>query len=233
MLRVRRKDQRREREAASDWEHNDLVFCHPTPGPRRVPPGRWWYPDHVSHAITGLIAISGLPRIRPLQDLRHAHALARVVVGLLTGYFNAPAWLSTTPAQVHREFIAAMGTLAYGLLPRVYPGLLALLYYRAEVILRETAILGMLGVATLGLYIEEGFDYLMFDVAFFLLLITAALNIAVALAEMAWEAGCSVVTVSATLHPEFMAQAASGTLPAERALTPEAGRLDPRTQPAE
>jgi len=34
-------------------------------------------------------------------------------------------------------------------------------------------------VATLGFYIEEGFDYLLFDVAFFLLLVTAALNIAV------------------------------------------------------
>ncbi|TFH86326.1 ABC transporter permease subunit [Billgrantia azerbaijanica] len=75
--------------------------------------------------------------------------------------------------------LPASGRLAYELLPRVYPGLLALLYYRAEVILRETAILGMLGVATLGFYIEEGFDYLMFDVAFALLLITAALNIAV------------------------------------------------------
>ncbi|PMR79975.1 ABC transporter permease [Halomonas urumqiensis] len=75
--------------------------------------------------------------------------------------------------------LSATGRYAYELLPRVYPGLLALLYYRAEVILRETAILGMLGVATLGYYIEEGFDYLMFDVAFFLLLITALLNILV------------------------------------------------------
>lgn len=36
---------------------------------------------------------------------------------------------------------------------------------------------------------------------------------AVGLAEMAWETGCSVVTISATLHPEFMAQAASTGLP--------------------
>ncbi|WP_197038243.1 ABC transporter permease [Billgrantia saliphila] len=75
--------------------------------------------------------------------------------------------------------LPASGRLAYELLPRIYPGLLALLYYRAEVILRETAILGMLGIATLGFYIEEGFDYLMFDVAVFLLLVTATLNIAV------------------------------------------------------
>ena len=75
--------------------------------------------------------------------------------------------------------LSAPGRLAYELMPRLYPGVLALLYYRAEVILRETAILGMLGVATLGFYIEEGFDYLLFDVAFFLLLVTAMLNIAV------------------------------------------------------
>ncbi|MEQ6916155.1 PhnE/PtxC family ABC transporter permease [Halomonas aquatica] len=71
------------------------------------------------------------------------------------------------------------GRLAYELLPRIYPGMLALLYYRAEVILRETAILGMLGVATLGYYIDANFEYLLFDVAFFLLLVTALLNIAV------------------------------------------------------
>ncbi|ERS87659.1 MULTISPECIES: ABC transporter permease subunit [unclassified Halomonas] len=75
--------------------------------------------------------------------------------------------------------LPASGRYAYELLPRLYPGLLALLYYRAEVILRETAILGMLGVATLGFYIEGSFEYLMFDVAFFLLLVTAGLNIVV------------------------------------------------------
>ncbi len=114
---------------------------------------------------------------------------------LLLGPSLLPAWLALALhngaliaflAARHADAITpgmpglpASGRLAYELLPRVYPGLLALLYYRAEVILRETAILGMLGVATLGFYIEEGFDYLMFDVAFFLLLVTAALNIAV------------------------------------------------------
>ncbi|WP_110691336.1 hypothetical protein [Salinicola halophyticus] len=40
-------------------------------------------------------------------------------------------------------------------------------------------LLGMLGVATLGFYIDSSFQYLMFDHAFFLLLITAVLNIGV------------------------------------------------------
>jgi len=39
-----------------------------------VPPGRWWYPDHVSRRFTDLVRNPGLPRIRPLQDLRHTHA---------------------------------------------------------------------------------------------------------------------------------------------------------------
>ncbi|MDL4861544.1 ABC transporter permease [Halomonas elongata] len=114
---------------------------------------------------------------------------------LLLGPSMLPAWLalalhngaliafliarhadSLTPGMPH---LPASGRLAYELLPRLYPSLLALLYYRAEVILRETAILGMLGVATLGYYIDENFQYLMFDVACFLLLVTAALNIAV------------------------------------------------------
>lgn len=75
--------------------------------------------------------------------------------------------------------LPASGRFAYELLPRVYPGLLALLYYRAEVILRESAILGMLGVATLGYVIDDYFQTLMFDVAFALLLITACLNVLV------------------------------------------------------
>ncbi|GAA0642260.1 PhnE/PtxC family ABC transporter permease [Halomonas beimenensis] len=114
---------------------------------------------------------------------------------LLLGPSMLPAWLALALhngaliaflAARHADGLTpgmpglpASGRLAYELLPRIYPGVLALLYYRAEVILRETAILGMLGVATLGYYIDEHFQYLMFDVAFFLLLITAGLNIAV------------------------------------------------------
>ena len=74
VLHVRHTEQKLERASAPEWEDNDLVFCHPVPGPRRTPPGRWWYPDHPTRAITKLIESSGLPRIRPLQDLRHTHA---------------------------------------------------------------------------------------------------------------------------------------------------------------
>ena len=51
--------------------------------------------------------------------------------------------------------------------------------YRAEIILRESAILGVLGITTLGFYIDSAFEDLRFDRARALLLITALLNVAV------------------------------------------------------
>lgn len=63
--------------------------------------------------------------------------------------------------------------------PRLYPQFLSLLLYRWEVILRESAILGILGVATLGFYIDSAFEDIRYDRAAFLIFITALLNIAV------------------------------------------------------
>ena len=76
---------------------------------------------------------------------------------------------------------APRGVARYGyeLLPRVYNGLLALLFYRWEVIMRETAILGILGIATLGFYVDSAFAELRFDRALVLIAITALLNIAI------------------------------------------------------
>ena len=67
----------------------------------------------------------------------------------------------------------------YEVVPRVYGQLLAFLFYRWEVILRETAILGILGIATLGFYVDSAFADIRFDRALFLIFVTALLNIAV------------------------------------------------------
>ena len=72
---------------------------------------------------------------------------------------------------------------AYELLPRVYRSLLALLFYRWEVIMRETAILGILGITTLGFYVDSAFAELRFDRAIFLIGVTALLNIAIDIAS--------------------------------------------------
>ena len=63
--------------------------------------------------------------------------------------------------------------------PRQLPSMLAWLFYRWEVMLRESAIMGILGITTLGFFIDSAFEEIRYDRAFFLILITAGLNIIV------------------------------------------------------
>lgn len=67
----------------------------------------------------------------------------------------------------------------YDVTPRVYPHFLSLLLYRWEVIIRESAILGILGITTLGFYIDSAFEDIRYDRAIFLIIISALLNIVV------------------------------------------------------
>ena len=83
---------------------------------------------------------------------------------------------------------------AWEALPRVYGQFLAFLFYRWEVILRETAILGILGIATLGFYIDSAFEDIRFDVAMVLILITAGLNICVDILSRAIRARLRLTT---------------------------------------
>jgi len=62
-------------------------------------------------------------------------------------------------------------------LPQRYPAFLALLFYRWEVIMRESAMMGVLGIATLGFYVDSAFEEIRFDKAFFLIVMAALLNI--------------------------------------------------------
>jgi len=65
------------------------------------------------------------------------------------------------------------------LVPRLYRPFLAFLFYRWEIIMRETAILGILGIYTLGFYVDSAIQNIRFDRAMLLILITALLNIGV------------------------------------------------------
>ncbi|MBY5991825.1 PhnE/PtxC family ABC transporter permease [Ferrimonas balearica] len=67
----------------------------------------------------------------------------------------------------------------YELLPRLYPGTVGLLMYRFESMVRETAMVGMLGIATLGFYVDSAFELFRFDQALALILVTALLNLVV------------------------------------------------------
>ncbi len=74
---------------------------------------------------------------------------------------------------------------AYEVLPRVYGQFLAFLFYRWEVILRETAILGILGIHTLGFFVDSAISEIRLDRALVLIVVTAGLNIGVDVASRA------------------------------------------------
>ncbi|NIR58232.1 MAG: hypothetical protein GWO02_01265 [Gammaproteobacteria bacterium] len=83
---------------------------------------------------------------------------------------------------------------AYEIVPRVYGQFLAFLFYRWEVIMRETAILGILGIHTLGFYIDSAIADIRLDRALFLILITALLNIGIDVTSRAVRARLRLTT---------------------------------------
>ena len=94
------------------------------------------------------------------------------IIGHLIGRY-------TETVSLRQDAAKGLNRYAYEVLPRVYRPMLALLFYRWEVIMRETAILGILGIATLGFYVDSAFADLRFDRAILLIAITALLNICV------------------------------------------------------
>ena len=85
----------------------------------------------------------------------------------------------------------------YELLPRLYGPFLALCLYRWEIILRESAILGNLGVKTLGFHIDSAIAELRLDRAMMLILATALLTIAVDAVSRALRARLKVAALPA------------------------------------
>lgn len=94
------------------------------------------------------------------------------IIGHLVGRYS-------NHLSVRQDVSSGLNRYSYEVLPRVYGQFLAFLFYRWEIIFRETAILGMLGVATLGFYIDSAISEIRLDRAMVLILITALLNVAV------------------------------------------------------
>ena len=67
----------------------------------------------------------------------------------------------------------------FEIVPRIYSSFLAFLFYRWEVIMRESAILGILGIHTLGFFIDSAISDIRLDKVVILLFFTALLNILV------------------------------------------------------
>jgi phosphonate transport system permease protein len=100
---------------------------------------------------------------------------AGLIAFLLANASEAQHKLNATSAYAKRAF----DRYGYQELPQRYATFLAFLFYRWEVILRESAIMGVLGIATLGFYVDSAFEDIRFERAFFLIIITALLNITV------------------------------------------------------
>jgi phosphonate transport system permease protein len=84
----------------------------------------------------------------------------------------------------------------YEVLPRVYPQFLAFLFYRWEVILRETGILGILGIRTLGFYVDSAIAEIRLDRMMYLIVLTALLNIGVDACSRRLRAGLRLTTTA-------------------------------------
>ncbi len=72
----------------------------------------------------------------------------------------------------------------FEVVPRIYSQFLAFLFYRWEIIMRESAILGILGVATLGFFIDSAISDFRLDKMMLLLIVTALLNILIDIISM-------------------------------------------------
>ena len=78
---------------------------------------------------------------------------------------------------LRQDSSSGLNIYGYEMLPRVYGQFLVLLFYRWELIFRETAILGILGIATLGFYIDSAIQDIRLDRALLLILITGLVNL--------------------------------------------------------
>ncbi|WP_435235108.1 PhnE/PtxC family ABC transporter permease [Psychromonas sp. PT13] len=65
----------------------------------------------------------------------------------------------------------------YHIIPNIYPNMMVLLFYHFEIIVRETAVFGMLGIMTLGFYIDSNFSEIRYSNALVLIVFTALINV--------------------------------------------------------
>ena len=94
------------------------------------------------------------------------------IIGHLLGRYSDEIRLRPDSAE-------GVNRYAFEVVPRMYGQFLAYLFYRWEIIMRETAILGVLGIATLGFFIDSAIADIRLDRAMLLILVTALLNLGI------------------------------------------------------
>jgi phosphonate transport system permease protein len=117
----------------------------------------------LAYLLLQLMGPSMLPAIIALS--LHNGAIVGYLLGRQTDEFTFRA---DAPKGANLYF--------YETTPRLYGQFLAYMLYRWEMILRESAIFGILGVRTLGYYVDAAISELRLDTAGFLLLAVAALS---------------------------------------------------------
>lgn len=124
-------------------------------------------PDYmIAYVLLQIVGPSMLPAIVALTVHNGA-----VVAYLMGRQADALAYRPDAPRGVD--------LYAYETVPRLYGQFLAYCLYRWEIILRESAIFGILGVATLGFYVDAAISELRLDVAVILILATGGLSMGV------------------------------------------------------
>jgi phosphonate transport system permease protein len=81
--------------------------------------------------------------------------------------------------EYRRDAPRGLNLYFYETVPRLYGQFLAYVLYRWEIILRESAIFGILGIATLGFYVDAAISEFRLDVAVVLIIATALLSMTV------------------------------------------------------
>lgn len=94
------------------------------------------------------------------------------IIAFLCGRFSVDLRLRPDAARGVERY-------CWEVLPRLYPNFLAFLLYRWEIIMRETAILGILGITTLGFYVDSAFAEMRLDRAVVLIALGVLLNLGV------------------------------------------------------
>lgn len=94
------------------------------------------------------------------------------VIAHLTGRMSSQIGLRPDAAR-------RVDLYAFEIVPRIYPQFLALLFYRWEVIFRETALLGILGVHTLGFFADSAIAELRLDRAIVIIAVTGLCGMAI------------------------------------------------------
>ena len=105
-----------------------------------------------------------------------------------------------TDALVYRADAPTGANLyAYETVPRLYGQFLAYVLYRWEIIVRESAIFGILGVTTLGYYVDAAISELRFDVAIVLIGATVLLSAAIDLLSRRLRTGLRIASLPTRL----------------------------------